>query len=120
MKNKLKFRVFDKLRKEYIYPDSPGQQHYILTLNGEFYNLQNGSGGDEYVVEQFYNNQDETGKDVYQGDIIENVNGRYALIGNEFELVQKFYFRDDHVIYGASFFGKIIGNINENPGLIKK
>lgn len=48
----LKFRAWDKLTKTFIYPDKGYQGHYALTLNGKFHNLQNGSGGDEYEVQQ--------------------------------------------------------------------
>jgi asparagine N-glycosylation enzyme membrane subunit Stt3 len=70
MKNRYKFRVYDKKEKRYIYPDSPGQHHFFITLNGEFYNFQNGSGGDDYIVQQWTGYTDSGGKDVYEGDKI--------------------------------------------------
>ena len=53
MNNQRKFRVWDKMRLQFIYPENDNQQHFIIDLNGRFYNLQNGSGGDEYVVQQY-------------------------------------------------------------------
>ena len=67
---KLKFRIWDKLAKRFIYPDKGYQGHYVLTLNGQFQNLQNGSGGDEYVVQQFTGLRDSKGVDIYEGDIV--------------------------------------------------
>ena len=66
----LKFRAWDTLAKKFTYPDKGYQGHYVLTLNGEFWNLQNGSGGDEYIVQQFTGLKDSKWVDIYEGDIV--------------------------------------------------
>ena len=68
MQRQLKFRVWDKLEKRFIYPDKGYQGHYVLDLNGKFHNLQNGSGGDECVVQQFTGEYDKNKKPIYEGD----------------------------------------------------
>ena len=70
MNRQLKFRVWDKLAERMIYPHNDNQQHFIIDLNGRFHNLQNGSGGDDYVVQQYTSLKDKNDVPICEGDLI--------------------------------------------------
>lgn len=99
MNNRLKFRVWDKLEKRLIYPDRGYQGHYVLTLNGQFHNLQNGSGGDECVVLQWTGLKDKNDRDIYEGDLVRY---KYQIHEHEVESTEgEVYFED-----GIFFFDR--------------
>lgn len=127
-----KFRVWDKLSERFIYPDKGYQGHYILDLNGRFHDLGNGSGGDEYVVQQYTGLRDKNGKDTYEGDIIQyNVGSSYDDMSfvvkwsNDslswiFQSISGEVLSNCWTPNGNRFnFIEIIGNIYENPELLK-
>jgi len=132
MSRKLKFRAWDKLEKRFIYPDNGYQGHYVLDLNGRFHNLQNGSGGDEYVVQQFTGLKEKNGKEIYEGDIIEFeteakkynglvawVTGAFIIFGNtmdEDKTVTHILLKDLNIF---NYKVRVIGNSYENPELLK-
>ena len=134
MQRQLKFRAWDKLAKQFTYPDKGYQGHYVLTLNGQFQNFQNGSGGEEYVVQQFTGLKDKNGKEIYEGDIIErkaltktenhsyNYCHCYEVIysTDEASYILKYGSGDDYV-YLSDFIDnlEIIGNTFENSELLK-
>jgi hypothetical protein len=99
MNNRLKFRAWDKLAKQFTYPDKGYQGHYVLTLNGQFQNLQNGSGGDEYVVQQSTGIKDCKGVEIYEGDRIEF-----------YSKDRKIYYYGEIDFTEGAFLVKIVGN----------
>ncbi len=70
MISKNNHRAWDKLEKRFIYPHRGYQPHYCLSLSGTFFDLHNGSGGEEYIVQQSTGLVDRHGGEVYEGDIL--------------------------------------------------
>jgi uncharacterized phage protein (TIGR01671 family) len=131
MNNRFKFRVWDKLAERMIYPHNDNQQHFIIDLNGRFHNLQNGSGGDDYVIQQYTGLTDSNDDPIYEGDILKN----HYDVGNN--IIGQVLYESDHGGYifqwkrrgqdykitnlncDVAFESVIIGNILENPELLK-
>ena len=131
MNNRFKFRVWDKLAERMIYPHNDNQQHFIIDLNGRFHNLQNGSGGDDYVIQQYTGLTDSNDDAIYEGDILKN----HYDVGNN--IIGQVLYESDHGGYifqwkrkgrgqdyknlncDVAFESVIVGNIFEHSELLK-
>ena len=129
----IKFRVWDKLSERMIYHHNDNQQHFIIDLNGRFHNLQNGSGGDDYVIQQYTGLNDNNDDPIYEGDILKN----HYDVGNN--IIGQVLYEADHGGYifqwkrirkgrgqdyknlncDVAFESVIIGNIFEHSELLK-
>ena len=130
MNNRFKFRVWDKLAERMIYPHNDNQQHFIIDLNGRFHNLQNGSGGDDYVIQQYTGLNDSNDDSIYEGDILIN----HYDVGNN--IIGQVLYESDHGGYifqwkrkgrgqdyknlncDVAFESVIVGNIFEHSELL--
>jgi uncharacterized phage protein (TIGR01671 family) len=133
----IKFRAWDKLAKYMVYPNS----HMSMDLSGNVYNLQNGAGGTDYELMQSTGIKDKNGKEIYEGDICRTFNDKMMglvefngnfesysqYIGFKFKCHQTdgnpFLNSFSNAIYQsfgrASDYYEVIGNIFENPELLK-
>ena len=82
--------MWDKLAERMIYPHNDNQQHFIIDLNGRFHNLQNGSGGDDYVIQQYTGLNDNNDDPIYEGDILKN----HYDVGNN--IIGQVLYESDH------------------------
>ena len=120
----LKFRVWDKLAERFTRCDEGYQGHYVLSLKGEFHNLQNGSGGDECIVQQWTGLKDKNGVEIYEGDVVKATSDQYTnenFIGKV--IFDEGYFctwvnkNDIRGVWSGDDI-EVIGNIIENKDLL--
>ena len=68
----ISFRVYDKVDKKYRKFDG---LHCTIAIDEDgkasYYNLQNGAGGDECILEQFTGLLDSNGVKIFEGDIVQ-------------------------------------------------
>jgi hypothetical protein len=111
MSRELKFRAWDKLNKSFIYSDKGYQGHYILSLCGRFHNLQNGSGGGEYVVQEHIGIKDSKGVDIYEGDLVNfSVNNTHE--HGDLDIIE---YKNMDVHYSGEFCGFMFGEEGFTP-----
>jgi uncharacterized phage protein (TIGR01671 family) len=134
MNRQLKFRVWDKLAERMIYHHNDNQQHFIIDLNGRFHNLQNGSGGDDYVIQQYTGLTDSNDDPIYEGDILMYKSGSIpttGVIGQVlYEADEGFYIfqykrngpnqHHTNLNCDVAFESVIVGNIFEHKHLLEK
>lgn len=124
----IKFRAWDKVQNKMLLPDNiefiNGQAYWAEAStdgNGGYSNDGKVDGiGELFELEQFTGLKDVNGKDIYEGDILENrkyrsivkfAGGKFLadVVGtiNRFDLI------------GETHGSKVIGNVHTNPELLE-
>ena len=110
-----KLRVFDKKNKQWLnilsYTDNEFSWNPVILTAFE-------DRVESFIMVQFTGLHDKNGKDVFEGDIVENWEGtkRGTVVWNKewacFETTARFIEMNDEM--------EVIGNIYENPDLLKQ
>jgi len=123
MNRQLKFRIWDKQNKEWIYEWDASHKRLAISLVGLVYH-----GGyddvlleNDYVIQQYTGLKDSKGNDIYEGDIL---TCKYA----DQEVTEAISYSEDYASFthgehalwrGWIGEAEIIGNIFENPDYFK-
>ncbi|WP_277984725.1 YopX family protein [Lactiplantibacillus plantarum] len=115
----IKFRVWDKEDKAY----TANKYLFEIVPDGKAFDLVSAVDFDDsngLVIEQYTGLKDVNGKDVYEGDILENRKYRSIVkfasgkfLADLIETIQTFD------LIGETHGSKVIGNVHENPELLK-
>ncbi|MDG6763115.1 YopX family protein [Lactiplantibacillus plantarum] len=115
----IKFRAWDNKYKEYT------ENRYLFEIvpDGKDFDLVSSVDFDDsngLVIEQYTGLKDVNGKEIYEGDILENRKYRSIVkfasgkfLADLIETIQTFD------LIGETHGSKVIGNVHENPELLK-
>lgn len=132
MSRKIKFRLYSKPAKKYIDYITIG---FLNTGELRSYSTENGFGPvleDNYIVEQYTGSEDKNGKEIYEGDIVEeDIDFNSKMTDGTFRY--KVYWNEDELYWSLDPIGpesihndlwelnsscRVIGNVHENKGLL--
>jgi uncharacterized phage protein (TIGR01671 family) len=118
----LKFRAWDKVKKEWIFHTNENPFHIIgevtvFDMLGQY----SVSQFNDIEITQYTGLQDSKGKEIYEGDVVEYIDDRdikkKRLVFYEYGGFLPFADNDDGIPYPKPYECEIIGNIYENPEL---
>jgi uncharacterized phage protein (TIGR01671 family) len=120
MNREIRFRAWDKKRKKMIYQDFWGRKEQEWSYWGDCIMSDN-----NYIKMQYTGLKDKNGKEIYEGDIVsdEEDTGYISYMSETTEYIIDYWKKGDETSRGENLSSvgevEIIGNIYENPNLIK-
>ncbi len=135
----IKFRAWDKETEKMLMPDSNSDGEHIWQFNGngDIVILAEGTkwkegGGETYeetgfypidcALMQFTGLTDKNGKEIFEGDVLSNIVARWVVVFNRGCFCHQMVGRPQNpteLALRSLVGGEIIGNIYENPELLK-
>lgn len=121
----IKFRAWDKEKKRFFEPEGYSEDALIVYLNGDmgvldnepYESIHSDEANKRFVLLQYTGLNDKNGVEIYEGDIVEQKKQReqYRLFEIKWDRGNMgFYFS-----HAGTNFIEVIGNVYENPDLLK-
>jgi uncharacterized phage protein (TIGR01671 family) len=138
MNREIKFRAWQKHHKRMLeviglryennelteigvkYPDGHIPRRVYYSKNNSDFYLYNNKGDCTFELMQYTGLKDKNGKEIYDGDICESIDGIFLVTWNEEKSAFIMVFQDGERLYLEEMWEdtKIIGNINDNFDLL--
>lgn len=118
----IRFRAWDRGRKRFHW----GNGNLMLALNGtkfwQFaFNAPEIVNQDNYILMQYTGLKDKNGKPIYEGDIVKKTCYYSGIVTTEIIKYNNGSFRTkETIIVDSCRYFEVIGNIYENPELLKE
>ena len=120
MKDRFKFRAWDKENKKYIYGVEKGLEFYSTAGNLRVMTLAEIAESSRYDLEQCTGLKDKNGKLIYEGDVVEVPVLYNGIPTGKKQRCKVYYKHGAFNIYAVkSKYLKVIGNIHENSELLE-
>jgi len=128
MENRIKFKVWNNYTKRfeskgYLTSSSEADKSYLLAGVMEFEQNEDEFGDDGENVQflQFIGIKDKNGKDIFEGDIIKTINDNWGVVVRKDHAFEVTVSETQSSLYMAEWMAQseVIGNIYENPELLK-